>query len=203
MTTSILLFVVSFALLEKIYVEGTTTAAAAVTTAAGATAAPSSNSSNSTNTTRKPWPKPHCGNHYLTNGLRDLFLEIHNKHRGLLARGQTQISAGWGIAPPAAVMYRMKYSCSAESYAIEYVASCRVRGLPEYTHPGYRVNTHVLRTVATTEAGAAQNAMADWWSELARFGMRSNMMFYDSEYRRGRRNVLSWSKVRFENTLVV
>lgn len=38
-------------------------------------------------------------------------------------------------------------------------------------------------------------ALASWWSELARFGMRSNMMFYPSEARRGARNVMSWSKV--------
>ncbi|EYC37296.1 hypothetical protein Y032_0808g2453 [Ancylostoma ceylanicum] len=89
----------------------------------------------------------------------------------------------------------MKYSCAAESYAIEYVASCRVRTLPEYTHPGHKVNTYVLRDVSKSVRGAAYYATAVWWSQLSRFGMRSNMMFYASEYRRGRRNVLSWSKV--------
>ncbi|EYC35051.1 hypothetical protein Y032_1172g3727 [Ancylostoma ceylanicum] len=38
--------------------------------------------------------------------------------------------------------------------------------------------------------------MVTWWGQLARFGMRSNMMFFNSETRRGRNNVLSWSKVR-------
>ncbi|RCN28118.1 hypothetical protein ANCCAN_26143 [Ancylostoma caninum] len=98
-----------------------------------------------------------CGNHILTNDLRNVFLKIHNDHRGALARGQTQVSAGWGIAPPAALMYRMKYSCAAESYAIEYVSACRGRGFPEYTHPGYKVNLHVLRNLATNEGGAARN----------------------------------------------
>ncbi|EYC37297.1 hypothetical protein Y032_0808g2453 [Ancylostoma ceylanicum] len=96
-------------------------------------------------------------------------------------------------------MYRMKYSCAAESYAIEYVASCRVRTLPEYTHPGHKVNTYVLRDVSKSVRGAAYYATAVWWSQLSRFGMRSNMMFYASEYRRGRRNVLSWSKMAWWN----
>ncbi|RCN29766.1 hypothetical protein ANCCAN_24473 [Ancylostoma caninum] len=119
---------------------------------------------------------------------------LTNDSRGAVARGQTQVSAGWGIAPPAALMYRMKYNCAAESYAIQYVASCQVRTLPEYTHPGYKVNTYVLRDLSKDEKGAATFAVGMWWSQLARFGMRSNMMFYASEFSRGSRNVLSWSK---------
>ncbi|RCN39801.1 SCP-like protein [Ancylostoma caninum] len=158
--------------------------------------------------TRPPWPnihsklkcsEPNCGNPKLTNSLRNLFLNMHNNWRGSVARGQTETSMGWGIAPPATLMYRMKYTCNAESYAQQYIQSCNTNGLPAYTHPGYKVNTHVLRTLETSDAGAAQNAMATWWSQLARFGMRSNMMFYNSEFRRGNRNVLSWSKMAWWN----
>ncbi|RCN39369.1 SCP-like protein, partial [Ancylostoma caninum] len=211
---------------------GATTAAPGATTAApgatttvtgGPATTAASGSTNGTNTTRKPWPKPNCDSHDLTNGLRALFLNMHNNHRGKLARGQTEVSAGWGIAPPAALMYRMRYSCDAESYAVGYVAKCERRGLPEYTHPGYKANLHVLRTTDTTEAGAIQNvgweimsggceefvktkicwtlfqALVSWWSELARFGMRSNMMFYRSEFKRGARSVLNWSKMAWWN----
>ncbi|RCN27803.1 SCP-like protein, partial [Ancylostoma caninum] len=167
--------------------------------AGGATTTAAGGSTNGTNTTRKPWPKPNCNSRDLSNGLRRLFLNMHNDYRGKLARGQTEVSAGWGIAPPAALMYRMKYTCDAESYAIQYVAKCERRALPEYTHPGYKANFHVLRTVDTTEAGAIQNALVSWWSELARFGMRSNMMFYRSEYRRRNRSVLNWSKMAWWN----
>ncbi|EYB81869.1 hypothetical protein Y032_0372g147 [Ancylostoma ceylanicum] len=151
--------------------------------------------------TRKPWPKPHCGNPSLTNGLRNLFLDMHNNFRGSLARGQTERSFGWGIAPPAALMYRMKYTCAAESYAHQHASSCRTTPLPAYAMPGYKENFHVLRTVQTTPAGAIQNALASWWSELARFGMRSNMMFYRSELHRGNRNVMSWSKMAWWNNI--
>ncbi|EYC43310.1 hypothetical protein Y032_0497g2493 [Ancylostoma ceylanicum] len=92
-------------------------------------------------------------------------------------------------------MYRMKYSCEAESHAQQYISSCNVRGLPAHTHPGYKVNTHVLRNVRVDQIAAAQNAVVTWWGQLARFGMRSNMMFYNSETRRGNNNVLSWAKM--------
>ncbi|EYC00043.1 hypothetical protein Y032_0118g745 [Ancylostoma ceylanicum] len=152
--------------------------------------------------TRAPWPKPNCGNPKLNNGLRQLFLNMHNNFRGSVARGQTETSFNWGIAPPATIMYRMKYSCDAESYAQQYIASCNTNGLPAHTHPGYKVNRHVLRNVQTNMAGAAQNAITSWWSQLARFGMRSNMMFYASERQRGARNVLSWSKVCSASVLI-
>ncbi|RCN53260.1 hypothetical protein ANCCAN_00320 [Ancylostoma caninum] len=96
-----------------------------------------------------PCSEPNCGNPKLTNSIRNLFLNMHNNWRGSVARGQTETSMGWGIAPPATLMYRM--------------------------------------------------AMSTWWSQLARFGMRSNMMFYNSEFRRGNRNVLSWSKMAWWN----
>ncbi|EYB99328.1 hypothetical protein Y032_0123g1148 [Ancylostoma ceylanicum] len=85
--------------------------------------------------------------------MRDIFLNYHNNHRGSLARGQTEPSHGWGIAPPAALMYRM--------------------------------------------------VLSQWWSQLARFGMRSNMMFYQSEYKRGARNVLNWAKMAWWNNRYV
>ncbi|RCN26310.1 hypothetical protein ANCCAN_27964 [Ancylostoma caninum] len=107
--------------------------------------------------TRKPWPKPNCGNPRLTNKLRDIFLDMHNRFRGSLARGQTQRSAGWGIAPPASLMYRMKYDCNAESYAQQHASSCNTRPLPAYAMPGYKENQHILRTVAISREAAIRN----------------------------------------------
>ncbi|RCN28963.1 hypothetical protein ANCCAN_25285, partial [Ancylostoma caninum] len=72
---------------------------------AGTTAAPVVTTT--TVSTRKPWPKPNCGNPNINNGLRSTILHHHNELRGSLARGQTQTSNGWGIAPPARLMYRL------------------------------------------------------------------------------------------------
>ncbi|RCN31250.1 SCP-like protein [Ancylostoma caninum] len=145
--------------------------------------------------------KPNCGNPKLTNGLRNLFMSMHNRFRSSLAKGQTEKSNGWGIAPPATLMYRMKYSCAAESFAQQHAGSCVTTQLPAHAMPGYKENYHVLRNVQTTREGAVQNALTTWWSQLARFGMRSNMMFYNSEFQRGNNNVLSWSKMAWWNNV--
>ncbi|RCN52884.1 SCP-like protein [Ancylostoma caninum] len=107
---------------------------------------------------------------------------------------------GWGIAPPAALMYRMKYSCAAESYAQQQVINCKREPLPAYTYPGYKMNLHVLNNVQTTVAGAIQNAMATWWSQLSQRGIRSDMMFIPpSKCQWSNQNVMSWTKMAWWN----
>ncbi|EYB86488.1 hypothetical protein Y032_0278g1169 [Ancylostoma ceylanicum] len=118
---------------------GGSTAATAASTAA--TPAPTT-----TVSTRKPWPKPNCGNPSLTNAMRDIFLNYHNDKRGSLARGQTEASYGWGIAPPATIMYRMKYDCNAESYAQQAVNTCRRTELPAHATGGHKQNLFILNS---------------------------------------------------------
>ncbi|RCN47831.1 SCP-like protein [Ancylostoma caninum] len=139
--------------------------------------------------------EPNCGNPQLSNALRSQFLNTHNRLRGSLARGQTEKSKGWGTAPPARIIYRMKYNCDAESHAQQYVHTCQTGGLPEHTHPGYKVNRHVLNNPRATKEGAVQAAMTTWWSQLANNGIKSNMLFDSGEPKRGANNVLSWSKM--------
>ncbi|EYC25410.1 hypothetical protein Y032_0012g1875 [Ancylostoma ceylanicum] len=79
---------------------------------------------------------------------------------GSVARGQTERSNGWGIAPPATAMFRMKYSCDAESFAQQHVSTCNPRPLPPYAMQGYKENIQVLRTVRTNQGGAARNTFA-------------------------------------------
>ncbi|KHJ88902.1 SCP-like protein [Oesophagostomum dentatum] len=80
-----------------------------------------------------------------------MILNMHNEYRSLLARGQTQVSAGWGIAPPAAVMYRMKYDCDAESYAQQAVSTCSQKLLPPWAVGGYKQNIRVMRSSNTRD----------------------------------------------------
>ncbi|RCN30728.1 SCP-like protein [Ancylostoma caninum] len=159
----------------------------------------------------KSFGKPNCANPNFGNGLREVFLDTHNNLRGMLAKGQTEKSQGWGIAPPASLMHRLacshfaplkhhgvrsmkkfqKYSCDAESYAQQEANTCGE--LPAHTHPGYKANHHF--TSAANMHQAAQIAMQSWWGQLAQFGMRSNMLFQASEHQRGGRRVTKWSKV--------
>ncbi|KHJ92050.1 SCP-like protein [Oesophagostomum dentatum] len=148
-------------------------------------------------------PEPNCDNRRLTNTQRSLLLNLHNNYRSSLAKGQTEVNHNWGIAPPAALMYRMLYDCNAESYAQQAVSTCRKTRLPLDTIGSHRQNIHVLNTVQTTPEGAMQNALATWWGQLASYGIRSSMMFYPSEFNRGASNVLSWSKMAWWDNLRV
>ncbi|RCN38387.1 hypothetical protein ANCCAN_15703 [Ancylostoma caninum] len=98
--------------------------------------------------------------------------------RGSIARGQTERNGASGeIAPPASLMYRMRYNCNAESYAQQHVNSCdRVLSDPA-ARPGYKENINILDRTATTPEGAAQWALSRWWGQLARNGVPSNMIF--------------------------
>ncbi|EPB70353.1 hypothetical protein ANCCEY_10546 [Ancylostoma ceylanicum] len=77
--------------------------------------------------------------------------------RGSIARGQTERNGDWGIAPPATLMYRMKYDCEAEAYAMSHAQTCDRELLLPDERPGYKENIHVLDTVQTTPEGAAQH----------------------------------------------
>ncbi|RCN47927.1 SCP-like protein [Ancylostoma caninum] len=165
---------------------------------AGTTAAPVVTTSRVS--TRRPWPKPNCGNPNLNNGLRNTILHHHNELRGSLARGQTQTSNGWGIAPPARLMYRLKYDCDAESYAQQAVNTCRRTELPAHALGGHKQNLFIFNNPRASQQQAILYAIATWWSQLARFGMRSNMMFYQSEFKRGASNVLNWAKMAWWST---
>ncbi|PIO70372.1 hypothetical protein TELCIR_07775 [Teladorsagia circumcincta] len=80
-------------------------------------------------------------------------------------------------APPAALMYRLKYDCWAEAYAQAHVRSCSGQVSNPWQRPGWKENIHVLRTTATDDLGAIQNAIAKWQSELALNGVPSNMVY--------------------------
>ncbi|EYB93457.1 hypothetical protein Y032_0182g903 [Ancylostoma ceylanicum] len=60
-----------------------TTAATTSTASATTSSAPATTSTATTTTvsTRKPWPKPNCGNPSLSNELRNIFLNYHNEKR--------------------------------------------------------------------------------------------------------------------------
>ncbi|RCN44259.1 SCP-like protein [Ancylostoma caninum] len=97
-------------------------------------------------------------------------------------------------------MYRMKYDCNAESYAQQAVNTCRTTELPAYALGGHKQNLFIFNNPHVPQQKAVLYAISNWWSQLARFGMRSNMMFYQSEFHRGASNVLNWAKMAWWNT---
>ncbi|KAK6738228.1 hypothetical protein RB195_020374 [Necator americanus] len=145
------------------------------------------------------WPKATCANKRLTDDVRQVFLEMHNNFRGSLALGKTEKNHGSGAAPPAALMYKMKYNCDLESYSQQHAGSCNVKPLPPTALNGYRENIYVLRTPNTPPMVAAKHTVNAWWKELAENGIASNMLFTAGEYKRGTKHILNWSKMAWDN----
>ncbi|KAL6733529.1 hypothetical protein Aduo_004171 [Ancylostoma duodenale] len=145
-------------------------------------------------------PRASCPNPQLTDFIREIFLDMHNRLRGSVARGQTERNGNLGIAPPAFLMYKMRYDCNAESYAQQHVNTCDGVYQPESGHPGYKENVNVLRRQSDF-AGAAQWAMSSWWSQLAKFGVRTDMLFTEQMHRNQNQNVRKFTKMAWWNNV--
>ncbi|RCN27982.1 hypothetical protein ANCCAN_26280 [Ancylostoma caninum] len=52
-------------------------------------------------------PRASCPNPGLTDGIREIFLDMHNRLRASVARGQTERNGHFGIAPPTHTMYKL------------------------------------------------------------------------------------------------
>ncbi|EYC41696.1 hypothetical protein Y032_0559g3446 [Ancylostoma ceylanicum] len=91
-------------------------------------------------------------------------------------------------------LQRRRYDCNAESYAQQHVNTCDGVYQPAYAHPGYKENVNVLGRQSDF-AGAAQWAMSSWWSQLARFGMRTDMLFTEAIRTRTTNNIRKFTKV--------
>ncbi|EYB83444.1 hypothetical protein Y032_0335g2868 [Ancylostoma ceylanicum] len=95
-----------------------------------------------------------------------------------------------------------RYDCDAESYAQQHVNTCDGVYQPEYAHPGYKENVNVLNRQSNFE-GAAQWAMASWWSQLAKFGIRTDMLFSQQIRSARQRSIRKFTKMAWwSNTRV-
>ncbi|KAK6043590.1 hypothetical protein COOONC_18905, partial [Cooperia oncophora] len=68
------------------------------------------------------------------------------------------------------------WSCDAESYAQSHADSCNQALQPVDVHPGHKENVYRY-SGSGDPAGAAEAAMNNWWSQLARNGVPSNMQY--------------------------
>ncbi|EYC15562.1 hypothetical protein Y032_0036g3213 [Ancylostoma ceylanicum] len=144
-----------------------------------------------------------CGDPRMTRTMRMIFRDTHNNLRGSIARGQTERNGDWGIAPPATLMYRMKYDCEAEAYAMSHAQTCDRELLLPDERPGYKENIHVLDTVQTTPEGAAQHAMMKWWSQLASRGIRTDMRYTPEVHASMANKVSKFTKMAWWNNMKV
>ncbi|EYC41700.1 hypothetical protein Y032_0559g3448 [Ancylostoma ceylanicum] len=146
-----------------------------------------------------------CPNPGLTDGIREIFLDMHNRLRRVIRpalqedrRNEMETSVSPHQLRPCISLYR--YDCNAESYAQQHVNTCDGRNQPQSGHPGYKENINVLARQSDF-AGAAQWAMASWWGQLASFGMRTDMLFTQAIRSRTTNSVRKFTKVVFSIVL--
>ncbi|KAK5964420.1 SCP domain-containing protein [Trichostrongylus colubriformis] len=214
----VLLFVLG-SLFAAIYGQGNSTApgGAGNGTAAGngtssgngtanSTTPATQNTTTTTTTTTTAAPNAsevvNCDSAQLPTSIRQRFLDQHNLRRGSLARGQSEANGNGGLAPPAANMYRMEYSCTAESYAQSHANSCSQQIQPVAQRPGHKTNVYAY-SGSGDEAAAAEEAMNSWWSQLALNGIDNNMLFTQAVRSRTSKPVTRWSKMAWWNNLQV
>ncbi|VDL78132.1 unnamed protein product [Nippostrongylus brasiliensis] len=96
----------------------------------------------------------------MSSTFREVALGMHNNFRSTVALGLTAGNGFYSppeIAPPAALMYRLKYSCEAEIYAYQHVVSCDEAERASSARPGWKENFQILRSTKTDQLGALQN----------------------------------------------
>ncbi|EYB90405.1 hypothetical protein Y032_0220g2499 [Ancylostoma ceylanicum] len=124
--------------------------------------------------------------------------------RSSIAIGNKEVNGDIGIAPPAKLMYNMIYHCDAERLAELHVQNCDGKMSPSTARPGFTENIHILDGVWRTDLmGAAQNAVSTWWSELAKHGIRSDMLYTRKISRRKRKRLSSFSKMAWWNNVFI
>ncbi|KAJ1362037.1 hypothetical protein KIN20_021449, partial [Parelaphostrongylus tenuis] len=97
-------------------------------------------------------------------------------------------------APPSSHMNLLTYDCAAEQHAFNHVRGCSGQGSIPIARPGYSENIHVLRTTATDDLGALQNAIVTWQNELPGHGIPSNMIYAPHVANRRSRTVTNVAK---------
>ncbi|KAL6743718.1 hypothetical protein Aduo_016727 [Ancylostoma duodenale] len=124
--------------------------------------------------------------------------------RSSIAVGNKEKNGEIGIAPPAKLMYNMIYHCEAERLAELHVQECDGRESLPTARPGFEENIHILDGVWRTDLmGAAQNAVATWWSELAKHGIRSDMLYTWKISKRKRKRLDNFSKMAWWNNVFI
>ncbi|PIO54436.1 SCP-like protein [Teladorsagia circumcincta] len=77
----------------------------------------------------------------MTDELRNIFLNVHNEKRSLVALGKAENGGGIpGYAPKAKKMLKMVYDCAIEENTMEYLKKCNFAHSSREERPGLGQN---------------------------------------------------------------
>ncbi|KHJ82175.1 SCP-like protein [Oesophagostomum dentatum] len=120
----------------------------------------------------------------MTDSIRAVFLDMHNKFRSSLARGLEADGLG-GNAPKAAKMLKMVYDCDVEASAIKYAKQCYFAHSPFSDRPGLGENLFMTDALNYDKIKAAELASKEWWVELKDYGIGQENILTDALWNRG------------------
>ncbi|XGW02591.1 hypothetical protein V3C99_014547 [Haemonchus contortus] len=112
-------------------------------------------------------------NNGMTDDIRKVFLEQHNRRRSEVARGQAKDNVG-GFAPKAAKMWKMNYDCKIEESVMDWVSKCN------YGHSrkeGYGENIWASSDNHMDLKQAAESSSSMWFAELEERGVGEELKF--------------------------
>ncbi|VDM77355.1 unnamed protein product [Strongylus vulgaris] len=112
----------------------------------------------------------------MTDRIRKMFLNLHNKYRSSLARGLEPDGLG-GYAPKASNMFKMKYDCSVEAKAIKHANKCIYAHSTEKERTGFGENIFRANFPSFNRVKAAYQASYLWWKELRDYGVGPSSEF--------------------------
>ncbi|CAJ0588246.1 unnamed protein product [Cylicocyclus nassatus] len=100
----------------------------------------------------------------MNDTIRQRFLDVHNELRAQVASGQAKDGLG-GYAPQAAAMPKLTYDCNVEK--------------------GNTGENIYMRSPAYDEVKVVEDSSRSWFSELAEFGVRTDLILDDALWDRG------------------
>ncbi|PIO60414.1 SCP-like protein, partial [Teladorsagia circumcincta] len=105
-------------------------------------------------------------NNGMTDEVRQIFVDRHNKYRSLVARGLAKDRFG-RFAPKAARMLKVSYDCEVEANMMSWAKRCVFEHSPSSERHKWGQNLYMSSETGGNKAEAAAAAVDSWFHELA------------------------------------
>uniref|UniRef100_A0A7I5EC77 SCP domain-containing protein n=1 Tax=Haemonchus contortus TaxID=6289 RepID=A0A7I5EC77_HAECO len=113
----------------------------------------------------------------MTDEVRQMFLDKHNKFRSIVAKGEAKDALG-GNAPKAAKLPKLTYDCDVESKAMEWIKKCEYES--SHLNKSLDLGENLFMTTRTNDkVVAADQSTNSWFSSLAIAGVGKENIFKD------------------------
>nr|CDJ90256.1 SCP extracellular domain containing protein [Haemonchus contortus] len=123
----------------------------------------------------------------MTNEVRNMFVDTHNKLRSQTAQGKAKNAFG-GFAPKAARMLKVSYDCDMEANMMKWAKQCHFYHPPPAYRNYWGQNIYMVGDAYYnfTWPSIAETAVISWWQELQVFGVpENNIVVAPDEHKTG------------------